>query len=68
MTVAEYQWIANFGFAAVVAIYALVRLEKAMQMVSKQVRLNSLLLAKITKIDFDKLEREFEVVNDCGLN
>lgn len=64
--VAEYQWLANFGFAAVIAVYALVRLEKAMQMVAKQVRLNSLLLAKITGLDFAKLEREFEVNNGNG--
>lgn len=61
MTLAEYQWLLNFGFAAVVAIYALVRLEKTMQLVAKQVRLNSLLLAKMGNVDFPQLEREYEV-------
>ncbi len=66
MTLAEYQWLANFGFAAVVAIYALVRLEKTMQLVAKQVRLNSLLLAKLGNVDLPQLEREYEV--SCNEN
>ena len=61
---ADYQWLVNFGFAAVVAIYALTRLEKAMQLVARQVRLNSLLLAKMGNVDFQELERDYEV----GLN
>jgi len=68
---AEYQWLLNFGFAAVVAIYALVRLEKMMQLVARQVRLNSLLLAKMGNIDFAQLEKEYEVTCESkvlGLN
>ncbi len=62
----EYQWLANYGFAAIVALYALVRLEKTMHMLAKQLRLNSLLLARITAQDFDKLEREFEISGGYG--
>ena len=54
----EYQWLANFGFAAIVAIYTLTRLEKAVWGMTKQLRLNSILLAKITGLDFFKLEKD----------
>ena len=60
----EYQWIVNFGFAAAVAIYALVRLEKAVGLLARQLRLNSLLLARVTGTDFARLEKDFEADAD----
>ena len=57
---AEYQWLANFGFAAVVAFYALVRLEKTVQGMTKQLKLNSIILARISGQDFHQIERDYD--------
>lgn len=67
----EYQWIANFGFAAVIAWYALTTLnatikdsaikhEKAIASMTRQLKLNSIILARISGQDFYQIEKDFD--------
>jgi hypothetical protein len=55
----EYQWLANFGFAAVVAGWLLVRFEKSIQTMTRQIWLNTIVLAKIAGQSLEEIERDF---------
>ena len=62
----EYQWLANFGFAAVVAGWLLVRFEKTIQTMTaqmhtmtRQIWLNTVVLAKIAGQSLEDIEKEF---------
>ncbi len=61
----EYQWLANFGFAAIIAVYALVRLEKTVQAMTRQLKLNTIILARITGQDYQQVERDFAEESGC---
>lgn len=56
---AGYQWLANFGFAAIIAIYALTRLEKTIKDMTKQLQLNTIVLARATGQNLDQIKKTF---------
>jgi len=56
---ADYQWLANFGFAAIIAIYALTRLEKTIKDMTKQLQLNTIVLARATGQNLDQIKKNF---------
>ena len=56
----QYQWLANFGFAAVVAFYVLARLEPAIKELNKTVGLLAIVVARSGGVDYDQTKREFE--------
>lgn len=53
----QYQWLANFGFAAVVAFYVLVRLEPAIKELTRSVNLLTIVVAKSNNIDLEETKR-----------
>jgi hypothetical protein len=53
------QWLANFGFAAVVAGYVLMRLEPAIKELNKTVTLLTIVVARMSGQDYDTIRREF---------
>jgi len=55
----NWEWLANFGFAAVVAIYALTRLEKTIKEMTRQLSLNTIVLARATGQNLDQLRKNF---------
>jgi len=72
----EYQWLANFGFAAVIAWYALTTLnatikdsankhERAIAGMTRQLKLNSIILARISGQDFSQIEKDFDANGSC---
>lgn len=56
----DYQWLANFGFAAVVAMFVLLRLETAIRELTRTVNTLALLVAKSTG---QNLEEARKLVN-----
>lgn len=66
MAVQEYQWLMNFGFAAVVAIYALTRLEKTIKAMTRQLQLNTIVLARVTEQNLDAIRKDFSNGNGGG--
>ena len=56
---AGYQWLANFGFAAIIAIYALTRLEKTIKDMTKQLQLNTIVLARATGQNLEQIKKTF---------
>lgn len=55
----DYQWLANFGFAAIVAFYVLARLEPSIKELTKTVTLLSIIVAKSSGLDYDQIKREY---------
>ncbi|MTI82573.1 MAG: YvrJ family protein [Firmicutes bacterium] len=55
----DVQWLANFGFAAVVAGYVLVRLEPALKDLNKSVNLLAIVVAKTNGVDYEEVKRDF---------
>jgi len=53
--VADLQWLANFGFAAVVAMYVLLRLESTIRELTKAVQKLTILVAKSTGQDIEQI-------------
>ena len=53
--VGDYQWLANFGFAAVVAMYVLLRLESTIKELTKAVQRLTVLVAKSTGQDIEQI-------------
>lgn len=60
MTGTDLQWLANFGFAAVVAFYVLARLEPALKELSRTVGLLSIIVAAIGGVDYEEAKKKFE--------
>jgi len=54
-----WQWIAQFGFAAVVAMYVLMRLEPTIKELDKTVRLLTIVVAKSSGLDVHEIERQY---------
>ena len=52
---ADLQWLANFGFAAVVAMYVLLRLESTIKELTKAVQKLTILVAKSTGQDVEQI-------------
>ena len=55
----DYQWLANFGFAAVAFFYVLGRIEPAINRLDKSIRLLTLVVAKSTGEDPAQIERDY---------
>jgi hypothetical protein len=60
----QYQWLANFGFAAVVAFYLLIRLEPAIKELTKTVNLLAIVVAKSNGVDLDEVKK-LTGVSEC---
>ena len=52
----DWQAVANFGFAALVAFYLLVRLEATIKELSRQIHLNTTVLARISGQDINEVK------------
>ena len=61
----SYQWLANFGFAAVVAMYVLIRLEPSIRELQKSVTLLTVVVARSSGIDYEKIKRDFQNGRDA---
>lgn len=59
-TMSDFQWLANFGFSAVVAMYVLVRIEPALKELTKTVSLLSVIVARSSGLDYDAIRRDFQ--------
>ena len=59
MSSTDIQWLANFGFAAVVAGYLLLRIEPAISRLDKSIRLLTIVVARSSGQDPDQVERDF---------
>lgn len=59
-----FRVVANWGFPALVAIYLLVRFEKTLERLGKQIELNTLILARSTGLDIEEERRR--IVNGMG--
>lgn len=57
----QFQWLANFGFAAVVAGYVLMRLEPAIKDLNKSVTLLSIIVARSSNLDYEAIKRDFNI-------
>lgn len=53
----QYQWLANFGFAAVVAGYVLMRIEPAIKELTRTVSVLTIVVAKSNDIDVEEARR-----------
>ena len=53
----DIQYLMNFGFAAIVAMYVLVRLEPTIRQLSRQIHLNTIVLARISGQDPAEVEK-----------
>jgi hypothetical protein len=53
----EYQWLANFGFAAVVAVLVLTRVDKSLKELTKSVQTLGILVAKISGQDVESAQK-----------
>lgn len=53
----QYQWLANFGFAAVVAFYLLWRIEPTIKELTKTVSALTLVVAKIGGVDMEDVNK-----------
>lgn len=49
----DYQWLANFGFAAVVAVYFMFRMEVALRNLTRAINEMAVLIARFTNQDYD---------------
>ncbi|HEX7022958.1 MAG TPA: hypothetical protein VF171_08890 [Trueperaceae bacterium] len=61
----DYQWLAQFGFAAVVAFYVLTRLEPAINRNTNALHLLTILVARWTGQDLEEIRRDF-IANGKG--
>ncbi len=59
----QYQWLANFGFAAVVAGYVLVRLEPAIRQLQKSITVLTVVVAQTSGVDYEKARKMVEGSN-----
>lgn len=59
MSEIDLEWVINYGFAAVVVVYLLARFEGIVKDMTRQIRLNTIVLARVTGQDLTKVEREF---------
>ena len=59
MSVDNLQWLGNFGFAAIVAMYVLVRLEPCIRELQKSVTLLTIVIAKTSGVDYEDIRRDF---------
>lgn len=57
--VQDLQWLAQFGFAAVVAIYVLARLEPTIREQTKAITLLTIVVARATGQDTEALSQQF---------
>lgn len=57
----DYQWLAQFGFAAVVAFYVLTRLEGAMNRNTSALNLLTIVVARWTGQDLEDVKNQFMV-------
>ena len=71
----DLQWLANFGFAAIVAGWLLLRFERTVQQMTaqmhtmtKQIWLNTVVLAKIAGQSLDEIEKAFCVEEERQKN
>jgi hypothetical protein len=51
----DYQWLMNFGFAAVVSGYLLMRIEPSIKELTKTVNLLTIVVARTSGVDIEEL-------------
>ena len=51
----DYQWLMNFGFAAIVACYLLTRIEPSIKELTKTISLLTVVVARTSGIDIEEL-------------
>jgi len=56
----NFQWLANFGVAAIFAGWLLFRFDKTIAQLTRQVRLNTIVLARISGLDYEEIKRDFD--------
>lgn len=59
LSLQEWQWLAQFGFSAVVAGYVLIRLEPLIREQTKAITLLTIVVARATGQDMDSLRHQF---------
>ena len=57
--------ISNVGFPVFVAVFVLLRLEPTIRRMEKAMHLQSIILARITGQDYQKIKKDFDT-NGCG--
>jgi hypothetical protein len=53
----QYQWLANFGFAAVVAGYVLMRIEPSIKELTKTVSVLTIVVAKLGDVGIAEVKK-----------